>query len=63
MCDPRWWSTARGKVLAEEWSDPVLQKAGLSIPRTAAAIHSRPFLSNMALWLLALLFQIFSSPQ
>ena len=52
-----------GNTLAEGWSEPFLQKAGLSMPRTVAAIHTRPFLSNMALWLLALVSQIFSSPQ
>ena len=33
------------------------------MPRTVAAIHTRPFLSNMALWLLARVSQIASSPQ
>ena len=33
------------------------------MPRTAAANHTRPFLSNMPLWLLARWLQIFSSPQ
>ena len=32
-------------------------------PRTVAASHTRPFLSNIELWLLALVSQIFSSPQ
>jgi hypothetical protein len=52
-----------GNALAEGWSDPFLQKAGLSTPRTAAANHTRPFWSNMPLWLLARWLQIFSSPQ
>src|SRR5437764_14052128 len=52
-----------GNTLAEGWSEPFLQKAGLSMPRTVAAIHTRPFLSNMALWLLARVSQVFSSPQ
>src|SRR5436190_12893766 len=52
-----------GNTFAEACSDPFLQKAGLSIPRTAAANHTRPFLSNMPLWLLARWLQIFSSPQ
>src|SRR6266568_3828380 len=52
-----------GKILAEGWSEPFLQKAGLSMPRTVAAIHSQPFLSNMALWLLARVSQSVSSPQ
>src|SRR4029453_8749868 len=52
-----------GNTLAEGWSEPFLQKAGLSIPRTAAANHTPPLLSNMPLWLLARWFQIFSPPQ
>src|SRR5260370_18515185 len=52
-----------GNTLAEGWSEPFLQKAGLSNPRTAAANHTRPFLSNMPLWLLARWLQIFSLPQ
>src|SRR5215831_7145014 len=52
-----------GNTLADGWSEPFLQKAGLSMPRTAAANHTRPFLSNMPLWLLAFWLQIFSSPQ
>src|SRR5918994_4486291 len=48
-----------GNTLAEGWSEPFLQKAGLSIPRTAAANQTRPFLSNMPLWLLARWLQIF----
>src|SRR6266478_3186354 len=51
-----------GNTLAEGWSEPFLQNAGLSNPRTAAANHTRPFLSNMPLWLLARWLQIFSSP-
>ena len=49
----RWsiWRAERssGNALAEGWSDPFLQKAGLSSPRTAAVSHSRPFSSNIAL--------------
>ena len=52
-----------GNTLAEGWSEPFRQKAGFSIPRTAAANHTRPFRSNMPLWLLARWLQIFSSPQ
>src|SRR5512145_1554594 len=52
-----------GNTLADGWSEPFLQKVGFSMPRTVAAIHTLPFLSNMALWLLALVSQIFSSPQ
>src|ERR671922_2002683 len=52
-----------GNTSADGWFEPFLQKAGFSIPRTAAANHTRPFLSNMPLWLLARWLQIFSSPQ
>ena len=52
-----------GNTLADGWSEPFLQKAGLSMPRTVAASQSLPFLSNMELWLLARVSQIFSSPQ
>src|SRR6266849_8851219 len=38
-----------GNALAEGCSEPFLQKAGFSFPRTAAANHTRPFLSNMPL--------------
>src|SRR5262249_43513057 len=43
-----------GKSLAEGWSEPFWQNAGFLGPRTAAASQIRPFLSNMALWLLTL---------
>ena len=36
-----------GNTLADGWSEPFLQKAGLSMPRTVAASQTRPFLSNM----------------
>src|SRR3989441_13296729 len=52
-----------GNTLAEGCSEPFLQKAGFSMPRTAAANHTRPFLSNMPLWLLARWLQIFAPPQ
>src|SRR5439155_13646760 len=52
-----------GNTLAEGCSEPFWQKAGFLGPRTAAANHTRPFLSNMPLWLLAFVSQIFSSPQ
>src|SRR5262249_18352460 len=55
------WSS--GNTLAEGWSELFLQKAGLSIPRTAAANHTRPPLSNMPLWLWPRWLKIFSSPQ
>ena len=57
---PEWSS---GNTLAEGWSEPFLQKAGFSVPRTAAANHTRPFPSIMPLWLLVRWLQIFSSPQ
>ena len=40
-----------------------MQKAGFFGPRTAAASHTRPFWSNIELWLLTLVSQSFSSPQ
>src|SRR3954469_5745742 len=52
-----------GKTLAEGWSEPLRQKAGLSLPRTAAANQARPLLSIMPLWLFERWLQIFSSPQ
>ena len=52
-----------GNTFADGWSEPFLQKAGLSSPRTFAASQTRPFLSNIALWLFARVSQIFSSPQ
>ena len=52
-----------GNTLADGWSDPFLQNAGLSMPRTVAAIHTRPFLSNMALCLLAFVSHSTVSPQ
>src|ERR1700730_14307125 len=52
-----------GKNLAEGWSEPCLQKAGLSSPRMRAVNQTRPSLSNIGLCTLAWLFQIFSSPQ
>src|SRR5262245_5485475 len=52
-----------GNTLAEGWSEPFLQNAGLSNPRTSAANQTRPFVSNMQLWLLARWPQFCSSPQ
>ena len=52
-----------GNSLADGWSEPFLQKSGLSGARTAAASQTRPFWSNIELWLLTLVSQIFSSPQ
>ena len=52
-----------GKSLAEGWSEPFWQNSGFLGPRTTAANHTRPFRSNIPLWLLALVSQSFSSPQ
>src|SRR5205814_3551670 len=52
-----------GKTLADGCSEPFLQNAGLSRPRTLAASHTRPCPSNIELWLLARVSQSFSSPQ
>ncbi len=52
-----------GNSLADGWSEPRLQNAGLSMPRTVAASQSRPLLSNMELWLFARVSQSFSAPQ
>src|SRR5580700_8479634 len=52
-----------GNALAEGWSEPFLQKAGLSSPRIRAVNHTRPSLSNIGLCTLAWLSQILSSPQ
>src|SRR5439155_21448903 len=52
-----------GSTFAEGCSDPFLQTAGSSMQGTAAANHTRPFLSNMAVWLLARRLQIYASPQ
>ena len=52
-----------GNILAEGWSEPCLQNAGLSMPRTVAESQSRPFSSNMELWLFARVSQSFCSPQ
>jgi hypothetical protein len=38
-----------GNSLAEGWSEPSLQNAGLSRPRTEAVSHTRPFLSIIIL--------------
>src|SRR5882757_1216356 len=52
-----------GNALADGWSEPFLHHAGLSMPRTVAASQTRPFLSNIELWLLARVSQSFCSPQ
>ena len=54
---------ATGKSFADGWSDPSLQKAGLSGGRTADVIQTRPRSSNIGLCTLFLLVQITSSPQ
>ena len=57
------FACSTGNSLAEGWSEPFRQKSGFLGSRTVAASQTRPFLSNMELWLLALVSQIFSSPQ
>src|SRR5215469_13000969 len=52
-----------GKTLAYGLSEPFLHQAGLSWPRTVAASHSRPFSSNIELWLFARVSQSFLLPQ
>ena len=52
-----------GNTLADGCSEPFLHQAGLSMPRTVAASHTRPFSSNMALCWLALVSHSTSSPQ
>jgi hypothetical protein len=49
----------RGNSLADGWSEPCLQNIGLSMPRPVAQSQSRPFSSNMELWLFALVSQSF----
>ena len=57
------WLCVSGKSFADGWSEPSLQKAGLSRPRTEAVSHTRPFLSIIMLWLLTRVSQICRSPQ
>ncbi len=57
------WLCVSGNSFADGRSEPFLQKSGSFAPRTAAVSHSRPFSSNIELWLLIRLLQIFSSPQ
>src|SRR3954469_10024617 len=52
-----------GNSFADGCDDPALQNAGLSAPRMAEVIHTRPFSSSIGLWTFALLVQTFSSPQ
>src|SRR5215831_13826339 len=52
-----------GKTLAYGLSEPFLHQAGLSCPRTVAAIHTRPCSSNIALCMFALVSQSFLLPQ
>ena len=56
------FARSNGKTLAEGCSEPFLQKAGLLGPRNLAANQTRPFRSNMPLWLFALLSQTFPHP-
>src|ERR1700681_1003100 len=43
--------------------EPLLHQAGLSMPRTVAAIHTRPFSSNIALCMFARVSHSFLLPQ
>src|SRR6516165_5893740 len=52
-----------GNNFADGWSEPCLQKAGLSGPRTRDVNQTRPLSSNIGLWALDWLSQIGSSPQ
>src|SRR5688572_33319420 len=52
-----------GKILADGWSEPALQKSGLAGGRMRAAAQTRPFSSIIWLWMLAWLSQIGSAPQ
>src|SRR5262245_42254534 len=52
-----------GKPLAYSLSEPFLHHVGLSWPRIVAASHSRPFSSNIELWLFARVSQSFLLPQ
>ncbi len=52
-----------GNSTAEGCVEPFLQNAGLSGTWPVAASQTRPFRSIIELWLLALLSQMFSSPQ
>ena len=52
-----------GNALADGWSEPFWQKSGFLAPRPRAANQTRPWRSNMALWLLVLVSQMASVPQ
>ena len=59
------WRLARssGNSFADGWSEPFLQKAGLSGGRTREVNQTRPFSSNIGLCMLVWLSQMVSSPQ
>src|ERR1700758_2894507 len=52
-----------GKTFAYGLSEPFLHQDGLSMPRTGAAIHPRPWASNIALCMFARVSQSFLLPQ
>src|SRR4029079_10816728 len=54
---------ASGNSFADGCDEPALQTAGLSGPRTAEVIHTRPFSSIIGLWTFALLVHSTVSPQ
>src|SRR5688572_26129014 len=59
------WRLVRsvGNTFADGWLEPFLHASWFAGLRTEAASHMRPSRPNIALWLLAFEFQIFSSPQ
>ena len=52
-----------GNSCAEGWSEPFLQKLGFSGGPTREVNQTRPFSSNIGLWMLVWLSQIGASPQ
>src|ERR1700726_4307286 len=52
-----------GNNFADNKLDPSLQYAGFSGGRITDVSHTRPFSSNIGLWILVRLSQIASSPQ
>src|SRR5919108_2326478 len=52
-----------GVSFADGWSEPFLQKSGLSGGRTLAVYHTLPFSSNIGLCVVVWLSQMRSSPQ
>jgi hypothetical protein len=52
-----------GNTLAEGWSEPARQNAGLAFGRRRTVNQGRPFSSIIGLWAFACAVQIASSPQ